>query len=241
MRATLGRQWNWHRALRTIPGGRRHSRRRSFPPAIHLLYQQKHCERHNQKINDRIQKQSVIYRRRRRCFRRHKRRVMRPIETYKQVRKIYVTERQPDRRHDDVIHQRRHNFSKRQADNHAHREIDHIPAHRKSFKFLEHIYFLSRANPGVTQWDSGITWSRDVARQRAVTVARNRRYLAPPRPPRHTPAEVRPTQTAPAKSPAAIYPEPSAKPRAYNLPAAAACSPVFYKARECPTGSTPHS
>jgi hypothetical protein len=88
---------------------------------------------------------------------------MRPIQADELVSKIYVPQRHPDRRHDDVLHQRRHNFSEGRADNHAHRKIKHIPAHRKSFEFFEHIYFLSRANPGITPLCSGITWSRDVA------------------------------------------------------------------------------
>src|ERR1700676_2600397 len=163
---------------------------------------------------------------------------MRPVQTYKSVGKIYMPEQFADRRHDDVLHQRRHHFSESRADNNAHRKINYIPAHRKSFKFLEHIYFLSRATPVplhcLAVSSCGIIWSLAVARQRAVTVARNPRSLAPPAPPRHTPAAAPPMQKAPAKSPAALYPKLSAKPRAYNLPAAAACSPVFYKSREYP-------
>src|ERR1700675_702391 len=131
---------------------------------------------------------------------------MRPIQANELVGKIYVSQRHPDRRHDDVFDQRGHNFSECCADDYAHRKINHIPAHRKSFKFLEHIYFLSRAISGVTPLCSAITWSGEVAPQRSVTIARFRLCLAPSAPPRHTLAAAPPTQTAPAKSLAARYP-----------------------------------
>ena len=53
----------------------------------------------------------------------------------RQIREIHAADDFAQRRHDDIAHQRRHNFPERRADDHTDRQIDDVSLHRKFFEF----------------------------------------------------------------------------------------------------------
>ncbi len=60
------------------------------------------------------------------------------LQQQEQVGEVHVAERQADRRHDDVVHQRLHDGAERAADDDADGEVEDVAPHRKCLEFLEH-------------------------------------------------------------------------------------------------------
>ena len=85
MRALRRLDWHGRQAIRAVTRGRRWSRCWFRSQAIHLTHQQKHCERHDQKINYCVQEQAVIERRGARGFCRRHRVVVRSGQTQKEI------------------------------------------------------------------------------------------------------------------------------------------------------------
>src|SRR5690242_10441556 len=60
------------------------------------------------------------------------------VQRDEKVREVDPTHQLANRRHDDVVHQRRNDSSKCSADNDTDREVHNVPSHCKCFKFLQH-------------------------------------------------------------------------------------------------------
>jgi hypothetical protein len=107
-----------------------------------LLDQEKNRERDDQKIQNIVEKNSVIERRRAGCLGGRDAGILFARQIYKQIGKIDSAQKQPDGRHQNVLYERRDNFSERCADNHADSQVDDIATHDEFFEFAVHKVFL---------------------------------------------------------------------------------------------------
>src|SRR5215470_8645938 len=138
MPASLRHERNRHRALGAILCCGRGCRRWLCHPTIHRAHHQKHRKCNNQKIDNRVEKNSVIQRRRARCLRCCQRLIRLVAKIEKQVRKIHVPQQSSQGRHQNVIHCRRYDFPECCTDDDADCHVQHVAAHRKFFEFLQH-------------------------------------------------------------------------------------------------------
>ena len=109
--------------MRALLCGERGSRRGLLGPAVHLLHQQVNGKRHNQEINHGVYELTVIDRRRSGLFGIGQSIVVDPVQADEEIGKVDPAEQPSQRRHKNVIDQRRHDSPKRRPDNDAHGHI----------------------------------------------------------------------------------------------------------------------
>src|SRR5260370_25798073 len=140
MAAALRGDRNRHRAPRAIFGGWYRRWRGFFRKAIHLLDHQENHERYYQKIDHIIDEDPVVKRLPRwlRRLGRRKRITMSAAQIDEQSCKIDLANQLADGRHKHILDQRRHNLSKRSANDQPDRQIHDIAAHCEFLKLFQH-------------------------------------------------------------------------------------------------------
>src|SRR5207248_11647547 len=108
------------------------------PHPVYLPDEQKHGEGNDQKLEDRIQEVPVGDNRSAGRFRLREGWIGAGGEVDEQVFKIHPSDNQSDRRHQDVVHERRHNLSEGRTDDQTDRKIQYVAADGKLFEFLQH-------------------------------------------------------------------------------------------------------
>jgi hypothetical protein len=109
-----------------------------FLEPVDLLHQQKNRERHDKEVHDRVQEYSIRNHRSACLLGGVQSRVRLIVKRNEQIFEIQAAGQKTDRRHDDIRHQRVDNRPEGGTYDNADRQVNHIAAHRKLFKFLEH-------------------------------------------------------------------------------------------------------
>src|SRR5579875_4070775 len=112
------------KAERAVSGGRGGGRFWLFQRA-EPLHHHKHGEGDEKKVDDMIDELPVSDHRGSRLLRGRKTVVMLSGKADEETGKIYFAKQQPDRRHDDVVHQRGDDLAKSCSQNESHGQVEH--------------------------------------------------------------------------------------------------------------------
>jgi hypothetical protein len=61
-----------------------------------------------------------------------------PVQADEQVLEIHMAKKEANRRHNDIVYERRYDRSECRANNHSHGEIEDIAPHHESFEVSQH-------------------------------------------------------------------------------------------------------
>lgn len=126
--------------------GRRHSRSSGLGrllKSVDLLDHDEDHKRDDQKIDHVVQEQPVIQRRGAGSLRFRQRLISSPLEADVQITEINASKQKSDRRHHDIINQRRYDLAERAANDDADRHINHVPPHHERFEFFQYFHTCS--------------------------------------------------------------------------------------------------
>jgi len=139
MRATDGFLRNHRAAVGTFlcPGGGGYFLMAFHP--VNLLDQKEKSERDDHEIDNRVDKYSIIQSRRAGCFCFRKSGKTLPGKIDEKAAEIDLAQKQPERRHENVVDQRSNDASERSAHDERDRNINHIPPRYELFEFFEHV------------------------------------------------------------------------------------------------------
>lgn len=129
--------WHWCQTIGAILccGGR--GGRGSLHP-IYLPDKQKHGESNDDEVQNIVNEDAIIQRRCTGRLCRSDTGIFLAGEVDEKVRKIHPAQRYTNRRHENIVDKRRHNFAKRRADDDGYCQINHIASPNELSELVEH-------------------------------------------------------------------------------------------------------